>query len=219
MATFIGINGLAGAGKSTAADFLLDGRYEPLSDELTPAPFVRVKMSEVLKEMLAVLLRHAGVPEDKISIYLEGTQDEKLIPIPELDYKTDGRHLMKTIGSEWRDLIYSELWVSIAVNKIIDHLDAGLNVVADDIRFVHEIDYVRRRLQNYDVKFVKIEGRNHEKTVSDGEEVHQSERPIPDEHFDAVINNDRDIEHLYAELHEKVVFDLEPDMISNCNAA
>jgi hypothetical protein len=217
MATFVGINGLAGAGKSTAANFLLEGHYEPLSDELTPAPFVRVKMSEVLKDMLAVLLRHAGVPEDKIEIYLEGTQDEKLLPIPELESRTNGRHLMKTIGSEWRDLIYSELWVGIAVNKIIAHLDEGLNVVADDIRFEHEINYIHRRLQEYDVRFVKIEGRDHEETTS--AETHQSELPMSDHLFDAVISNDRDLEHLYSELHEKVVFHLEPDMPSNCNAA
>lgn len=213
MATFIGINGLAGAGKSTAADFLLGGEYEALQDTLTPAPFVLVKMSEVLKEMLSVLLRHAGVPEDRIQKYLEGTQTEKLEPIPELENKTNGRHMMKTIGSEWRDLIYSELWVGIAVNKIIRLLDEGYNVVADDIRFAHEINYINSRLSNYDARFLKVEGKDHDQ-IKDND-THQSERPLPDHMFDAIIKNDRDKDHLYDEISSKILFHLQPDIAPN----
>ncbi|NDV52913.1 hypothetical protein [Salipiger sp. PrR003] len=183
-AEVVALNGLQGAGKSTAADhFLAQG-------------FVRVKMADTLKRMTEVILDEAGVETDDIWRLIEGSQADKMEPIASLR-GTTCRHIMRVLGNEIRNLIYSDIWVEIACSKVRRHLEAGRKVVIDDIRYPNEIAMLQymfgARLQT-----LKIEGADHdEKDFSDA---HPSELPLPDAMFSHVLRNDGTVDQLHKAL-------------------
>ena len=110
----IGLSGLKGSGKSTAAGFLVEDG------------FVKMSFAEPIKRMLACVgLSH----ED-----LYGDSKEEVNDI--LDGKTP-RYAMQTLGTEWgRDLISSNIWVNIVKHDILKIKD---DVVIDDCRFPNEV--------------------------------------------------------------------------------
>jgi hypothetical protein len=122
----IGIHGLKGSGKSTIADRLCE-KYG----------YVRVKMADPLKNMLRTLLREAGYLPDRIEQMLEG--DLKEVPDDVFFGKTP-RYAMQTLGTEWRELIHSEMWTRLAMMKISHLVSRGQRVVCDDVRFPHEVE-------------------------------------------------------------------------------
>jgi hypothetical protein len=120
MRTIVAFTGLAGAGKSTAAQVLID-RYG----------FARVRFAGPLKAMMAAL----GLSEREID------GDLKEVPCELLGWKTP-RYAMQTIGTEWgRDLIGSDIWVR-AWKRAVDALPAGQSVVVDDCRLPNEAQIV-----------------------------------------------------------------------------
>lgn len=119
----IALCGLAGSGKSTAADYLIDEH-----------DFHRVKFAGPLKSMLKAL----GLNHD----HLEGKLKE--VPCELLGGRTP-RHAMQSLGTEWgRELITPELWVNAWTHKAQDYLDRGFNVAVDDCRFPNELRAVQK---------------------------------------------------------------------------
>ena len=118
----IGLTGLAGSGKSTAARYLVEKHG-----------FTLVKFAGPLKSMMRAL----GLGDREI----EG--DLKEAPLAVLNYKTP-RYAMQTIGTEWgRELIGENLWVNVAMAGAEIVLRDGGRVVIDDCRFSNEADAVR----------------------------------------------------------------------------
>lgn len=118
MRKVIGICGLAGSGKSTAAG-ILSARFG----------FRRTPLAGPLKDMLRIL----GLSDAEVD------GDRKEIPTAKLGGKTP-RWAMQTLGSEWgRQLISPDIWVEAWRNRAESMLKAGLAVVADDVRFVNEV--------------------------------------------------------------------------------
>ena len=111
----VGLCGLAGSGKSTAARILCHQHR-----------FVRKPFAHCLKQMVAAL----GVPGD----VLDGDREAKEQPRPELLGKTV-RHALQTLGTEWgRQHMGEDFWVglwSLGLQKMP-------RVVADDVRFPNE---------------------------------------------------------------------------------
>lgn len=119
--TVIAFSGLAGSGKSTAAEHLINRHG-----------FTRVRFAGPLKAMMAAL----GLTPDEI----EGHLKEQ--PCALLGGKTP-RYAMQTIGTEWgRDIINRDLWIR-AWRAAVDKLPPGAPVVVDDCRFPNEADAVR----------------------------------------------------------------------------
>lgn len=114
--TIIAFTGLAGAGKSTAAQHLVaSGRFQ------------RVRFAGPLKAMMRAL----GCTEAEVDGHL------KEVPCALLGGKTP-RYAMQTIGTEWgRDLIDSDLWIR-AWQTAVAAVPAHLGVVVDDCRFPNE---------------------------------------------------------------------------------
>lgn len=113
----IGLTGLAGSGKTTAAHRLIDVHG-----------FTRHRMAGPLKTMLHCL----GLDER----HTDGELKEA--PCDLLGGQTP-RRAMQTLGTEWgRGLIGPDLWV----NAWRATMPTG-HVVVDDIRFVNEADAVR----------------------------------------------------------------------------
>lgn len=126
----VGFCGPIGAGKSAAAERLVEQHG-----------FVRLRFAQPLKEALAGLLASAGACPDEIARMIDG--DLKEHPAPFLAGRTP-RHAMQTLGTEWgRNCIGGDYWVSLWKARARASLDAGLNVVADDVRFPNEAEAIR----------------------------------------------------------------------------
>lgn len=129
----IGIAGRKGAGKDTFA--------APL-DAQNDGQFVLVKFADGLKNMLRSLFRDAGVGPQDIERMIEG--DLKEVPTPVLFGKTP-REAMQTLGTEWRNMIDEGLWLNITDRRLKALARGGAHgVVITDVRFPHEITYIRK---------------------------------------------------------------------------
>jgi hypothetical protein len=129
MSNLVAFTGYAGAGKSTAAQTMVDAGWK------------RVKFADPLKAMMRAFYRDAGLSDAMIERKIEG--DLKEIPCHLLCGKTP-RHAMRTLGTEWgRNAIHENLWVSLAEHKIKAAWADEIKVVIDDCRFENEAEMIR----------------------------------------------------------------------------
>lgn len=113
----VALAGLAGSGKSTAADYLVD-QYG----------YFRLKFAGPLKAMC----RAIGMTDEM----LEGNQKE--LPVDWLCGRSP-RYVMQRLGGDWgRDLIGPDLWTGLFQRQANDILQAGGRVVVDDCRYDNE---------------------------------------------------------------------------------
>lgn len=120
--TVIAFTGKAGAGKSTAAAYLVRRHG-----------YTRVRFAAPLKQMMRAL----GLDDAEIEGHLKET------PSPVLQGKTP-RHAMQTLGSDWgRDCIGPNFWIDLWGAEAARVIRAGGRVVCDDCRFPNEAAAVR----------------------------------------------------------------------------
>ncbi len=165
MSRLIAFTGKAGAGKSSAADALVEEGW------------VRVKFADPLKNMMRAFYKSCGLEDSAyIESRIEGAMKEE--PDPFLKGRTP-RHAMQTLGSEWgRDCVHQNLWVEAWSQKVMNMFDRELDVVVDDCRFPNEAAAVRA----LGGRIVEITGRD--KGLG---KAHQSEQGIGEP--DMRINN------------------------------
>jgi hypothetical protein len=119
----VAFTGLAGSGKTTAAQYLVEQHG-----------YVRTRFADPLKSML----RSIGLGYDEI----DGARKE--LPTPLLCGKTP-RWAMQTLGTEWgRNCICPDLWTTLWTERAAECMDLGGRVVVDDCRFENEARSVRR---------------------------------------------------------------------------
>lgn len=94
----IAITGGKGHGKDTVARIIV----EQLGAEI-------IRFADGLKAMLRAFYRLVGLSEAEIERRIEG--DLKQEPCPWLGGKSP-RYAMQTLGTEWREMVWSQLWVS-----------------------------------------------------------------------------------------------------------
>ena len=110
--------GLAGSGKTTAAEYLVANHG-----------FTRMSFAAPLRDML----RAIGVSDYHLT-------DGKEEPCPALMGRT-ARHCLQTLGTNWGRVHVSEsIWVHIAGERIKAALADGKRVVIDDCRFDNEAE-------------------------------------------------------------------------------
>ncbi len=193
-ARLIKIHGLAGCGKSTASKFISEyGDFEVVS------------YASPLKEMTEILLSRLGVSSDNIVSSIYGSQEDKERPLPEAR-GFSARYIMQILGSEFRDLIYPDLWVDAATSKIRGHLEANKSVINDDFRFKHEYEAALKNFPSEHV-FVKILNPKCDE-VADS---HQSEKLLPDNLFDIIVHNNGNLDQLRCAMN--LVFQFPPGKI------
>lgn len=118
----IALCGLKHAGKSNAAASLAEA-----------LPAGRVRFAGPLKDMLRAL----GLTEEEI----EGALKEE--PSSKLCGKSP-RHAMVTLGTEWgRQMIGEDIWVEAWKRAVRPHLERGVDVLTEDLRFPNEYEAVR----------------------------------------------------------------------------
>jgi len=123
----IGITGKAGAGKDTLADYLVDA-YEAQKYNFA------LPLKQALNAMFGWTMPQWDDREWK----------ERVIPW----LGKSPRQLAQTIGTEWgRELVHPELWVLLAEQRYIAHLDSHSNAppfVIPDVRFDNEAIMIRQ---------------------------------------------------------------------------
>lgn len=167
-------------GKSSVANLLVDAHR-----------YLRVSFADPMRKMLVTFLVECGLSEQKAWWYLTDSVG-KSIPIPEVPGNPTGRHLMRTIGTEWgRDCVTKKLWTGIAQQKI-EAARAGVTydgVVVDDLRFGNEYELMEE-MGGLKVNISRL--RNKPLNYDNVEERHVSDGGLNDEWFEEVICNDGD---------------------------
>lgn len=174
----IGITGLKGHGKDTAAGYFTDNHFSV------------VKFAAPLKAMVHSLLTIQGCDEETAERMING--DLKENRDSQYLQNCSPRQVQQTLGTEWgRDLIGSELWVKAAQNAI-DHCRKCYDgAVVTDLRFHNEL----WALQNMGARTLRIV---RPALIEQGlKDVHPSEIAIMKLDVDAEIINDGTVQDLY----------------------
>lgn len=165
-------------GKSSVSDLLVDSHR-----------FLRVSFADPMRKMLVVFLMECGLSRESALWHLTNTAG-KSAPIPEVPGNPTGRHLMRTIGTEWgRDCVTKQLWTEIGRQKI-EAAQAGNNhdgVVVDDLRFATEYAMLEK-LGALTVNISRLCSRP--ENYDNLEERHPSDGALNDEFFGEAIAND-----------------------------
>lgn len=120
----IGLQGYAGSGKSTVAQYLA-----------TKHGFARRHIKQPIADMVSVLLEavYPGLDE-KVYMFLDG--DLKRTPIPELGGRS-ATELQQFLGTEFgRSFIHPDIWLDIWSAWAAQHP----KVVQESVRFVNEAE-------------------------------------------------------------------------------
>lgn len=120
-AQLIGLTGLAGSGKDTAAFALV-----------RDAQFVARSLAEPLKAFCADVF---GWDHRR----LHGPSAERNAPDPDWNGLT-ARRALQTLGTEWGRAMHPDVWVRYALRS----LPAGRACVITDVRFQNEVDAIVR---------------------------------------------------------------------------
>lgn len=176
----IAFTGLAGSGKSTAAQWLVERQH-----------YERVRFAGPLKDMMLAL----GLDRQQV----DGSIQAKETPCDLLCGKTP-RFAMQTIGTEWgRKLIGEEVWTN-AWRAAVDRLPKRVPVVVDDMRYPNEAAAVTA-LGGF---VIRIEREGAGSIVG---AAHSSETEVDSIPAIAAIKNDSSLLHLFAKL-ENLLLDL-----------
>ena len=176
----IGLCGLAGSGKSTAADYLVRQHH-----------FCRLSYAAPIKKMLLTLLTESGVGPITAKEMVYGNLKET--PHAALAGHSP-RHALQTLGTEWgRDCMAQDFWRRLLLDKVHTLHKGGFSVVVDDVRFENEVQGLKE--EGFTIIAVQRPG------TSQGS--HSSETQSLD--ADAVLINDGSLEMLYGTLDSILV--------------
>ena len=193
----VAISGLKRSGKGTAAGWFINTMN-----------FVPLKFADPLKNMLRAFFSSWGLSADVVERLIEDDLKEVSLPLREeipgvpailstvmLNGKTS-RFCQQTIGTEWREMISTHMWVDIMEKRIADNRKNGIRTVIDDMRFPHEEQKMTV------LGAIKIKIKNKRIIASDG---HSSECELPDECFHIIIDNDGTIPELYKKINDEIM--------------
>jgi len=176
----LGLNGLKGSGKDTVAAYLIK-EYQ----------FERRAFADPLKKSVAALL---DIPYHKIDQYKNAEVFVQVGDTAGLTYHKDNyksmtfRAFLQRYGTESHRGVFGEdFWLNHTLPK--DGFYSGRKIVITDCRFDNEAHRIHKCGGNV------IEIRRPALNKSD---THESEQPLSPNLVDAILNNDKDLDHLYA---------------------
>ncbi|MEG3175837.1 hypothetical protein U1872_06315 [Sphingomonas sp. RB3P16] len=164
-----------GCGKSEVARHLVDAHG-----------FNLIKFADPLKNMVRSLLYDATnwAASELIERYVDGDLKETIIP----EIGVSSRHLQVTLGTEWgRDLIRADLWLHLTRQRIVARMEAGINVVVDDMRFQNEL----AMLEELGATTARVTRPGFIPSTT-----HRSEGALDEAHVDCILRNTADIAYL-----------------------
>ena len=163
------------------AGYLKSGKSE-VARALQDKGFQRMRFAQPLKDMIKAL----GLTDAHVDGHLKEEPCELLCG-------RTPRWAMQTLGTEWgRDLIHSEIWITLWRARALAVLGNGGKIVVDDVRFHNELRAVREL--DGEVWRVNRPGLVHQ--------AHVSESYIGEMNPDRELMNTRDIEYLRRQVFE-----------------
>lgn len=170
MSTYIvGLTGLAGSGKDTAARFL---------SEALEARGRRTRLMAFADPIRQALLS-MGVPSSYIY-----DRDLKELEVP--GFGASYRKLAQTLGTEWgREMIGADIWLRVLETRLMGLHRKPDVLLITDVRMQNEADWIR----NHGGMIVRVERQG-----LTGVRPHLSEAGLC--RWDAVLNNDADLVNL-----------------------
>ncbi len=169
----IGLTGFKTSGKDTVADYMVSA-----------FGFVKIEHAEPIRRALAAMF------SVDISVFLN--PETKELPLPELKGRTP-RFLQQTLGTEWgREIVDEDIWAWLADRAIERHNASGARqIVLSDVRFQNEAEVIKQRGgQIWRVErpgIVRVDA-------------HPSEKGLPPEFIDLVVENDGTKAMLYTKV-------------------
>lgn len=129
MGKIIGLTGyggvIAGVGKDTAANYL---------KTYYPSKFRSVAFADPIRAAMKAIF---GWDDSYFEHPKKNEVDERFGISP--------RKAMQTLGTEWgRNLINTDLWLILAMQRISPLIGAGFNVLVTDVRFDNEAELIRK---------------------------------------------------------------------------
>lgn len=211
----IGICGLAGSGKDTAADSLVLGHG-----------FVKMAFADLMKrfckevfdftdEQLWGPSENRNAPDERYPRKVKGEYDDEALQTVYRDGFLTPRYALQTLGTEWGRDCYPSVWVDYVIRKAKEldgaegvHYDAKLGifrcarpkiegVAISDVRFWNELEAIKKA----GGKVIRVKRAGAGLGGANG--LHKSEveqASIADACFDAVIDNDGSLQ----DFHDKV---------------
>lgn len=176
MDVLIGFAGPAGSGKDTAADYLCDAYF-----------MLRLAFADPIYRAVAAML-DTGVDDVK-------AHKDMVLP----DLGVSPRALLQVLGTEGGRSLDPDLWVRFAERDAKAMKDRALgraHLVVTDVRFENEADWIRG--SGGLLVHISRPGR-------DPVREHVSERGILFADGDGLVDNDRDLAHLYRQLDRLVL--------------
>ena len=132
MSIIVGLTGLAGAGKNTAANWLVEEKG-----------FVQLAFADAIRDYLLKLNPYmnprAAWGGWKLNEFVEKYGWEAAKREPEV------RRMLQTFGTEIGRDMDQNIWVKLLARKILKekYLDRDINLVITDVRFENEADFIR----------------------------------------------------------------------------
>lgn len=186
----IGLGGKLRSGKDAFADYLVEHHG-----------YVKMGMSDILHESALAMnpIVDAYLDYDEISFapflqlvtYREATEKRGYVAAKE--EFPEYRAFLQRMGTEFgRNIIDEDLWVGLTRNRIFEQFDQGMNVVVTGIRFPNELRMIS------DAKGRSIWINRPGLATAEAHAAHASETGVTAEDFDIVVQNDGDLDELYA---------------------
>lgn len=182
----IGLCGLIGSGKGTAAEHLMKQH-----------DYVGVSFAETLKDAAACIF---GWDRDMLEGDTKQSRDEREIKdewwSKRLGFDVSPRYMLQFMGTEvMRNHLHNEIWALATEKRILDHLSLGISdFVISDVRFPNEIEMIRR----LGGKIWHVQrGPLPDWFGKNPEHIHTSETAWNREPVDAIVYNNGTIEQMF----------------------
>jgi len=206
----IGICGFIGAGKDTAADYLVNFHE-----------FRRDSFAATLKDAVAAVFGwDRELLEGRTKSAREWREQQDDWWTNRLGMPITPRWMLQHWGTEvGRNAFHSEIWIASLENKLRKSSD---NIVISDCRFRNEVAAIKNQggrviwVQRgmiphwYDIAAKANHGEESARRWLDAEGIHASEYSWAGTEFDHTICNDSTVDSLYQQLNDLLVKDLAP---------
>jgi len=206
----VAISGKAGSGKDTAADYLVRKKY-----------FTKISLADPIKRICGEIY---GFSYEQLfgPSEMRSKPDERY-PTSDGEYLTVRKAAQK-VGTDCFRSLYEDTWVNYLLKTIkqlqsnrylkyspdkgiyedldvFDFIGKNKNIVTADVRFINEVDLLKKE-KAYLIRIVKDSAGLNGESGSHLSETEQNS--IPDNKFDDIIENNGTLEELYEKI-DKVV--------------
>lgn len=176
----IGLGGKLRSGKDAFADYLVEHHG-----------YIKMGMSDILHESAMAMNPIIHVGDRDVLRYQDVTAELGYVAAKE-EYP-EYRAFLQRMGTEFgRNIINEDLWVTLTLDRIFKRFGEGKDVVVTGIRFPNELRMIS------DAMGRSIWINRPGLATAEAHAAHASETGVTAEDFDIVVQNDGDLDELYA---------------------